>query len=490
MYAVLLFVRRRGKIIGMNPGRLSRRRFIGGAALFAATPPFAAWAGGQVDVSAAKSKKKAKKGKDAIAAFRAIYETPDGRATGHIWCRRAYLDIAGRIPTADEAKAFAADASPDKRARLVDRLLGSDDFADYWAMRYCDIFRVKSEFPINLWPNAVYVYHRRIRESVEKDESWLSFAQGLLTATGSNFRDPETNLLRASAKRTAEGLSEVASLTFLGEASTEYAGYFASVGFKSTREWKEEIVYFEPSGRTPAEFAKRLAGDLNGRFAAAQVRRVWEWIFCSPPTAADEKRLVEAYRRDNYRLKPLLRSIVLSDAYAQGSVTGTFPVRRLDAEVLDDAICSLTNSKREYQSIAPEPFTFLPPERKSVLIEDGSISNAFLILFGRPARDSGLMTERHNDVTAKQRLYLFNSGKLYSRLAKITDNKQFHSRSYDAMVTDLYWRFLSRPPAAVELKMLDRQQDKARKISGKVQWRVPKDVAWCLLNSKEFLFRT
>ena len=455
--------------------------------MFAAAQPFTSWAAGQSRVPAAKPKKTGKSSN--AAAFRAIYETPDGRATDHIWCRRAYLDIAGRIPTVEEAKAFADDKSADKRTRLVDRLLASDDFADYWTMRYCDIFRVKSEFPINLWPNAVYVYHRRIRESVANDESWLSFAHGLLTASGSNFRDPETNFLRASAKRTAEGLSEVASLTFLGEASAGYADYFASVGFKSTREWKEEIVYFEPSGRTPADFAARLAGDLNGRFAAAQVRRVWEWIFCAPPPAADEKGLVAAYRRDGYRLKPLLRSIVLSDAYAQGSVTGTFPVRRLDAEVLDDAICSLTNSRREYQSIAPEPFTYLPPERKSVLIEDGSISNAFLILFGRPARDSGLMAERRNDVTAKQRLYLFNSGKLYARLSKITDGKQFHSRPYEAMFKDLYWRFLARPPAAVELAMLDRQMRQAKNISGRAQWRVPKDLAWCLVNSKEFLFR-
>ena len=471
---------------------LSRRHFIGQTAVFAAVPPFAALAGGKGPDAKGKpaNGRKGKKRKDVSAEVRAIYETSDGRATSCVWCRRAYLDLAGRIPTMEEAKAFAADTAPDKRTRLVDRLLAAEDFADYWAMRYCDILRVKSEFPINLWPNAVYVYHRRIRESVAKDESWLDFACALLEASGSNFRDAETNFLRASAKRTAEGLYEMASLTFLGEASAEYAGYFAPVAFKSTREWKEEIVYLEPSGDlTPARFAARLKGDLNSRFAAAQARRVWEWIFCGTPSADEEKRLVESYRRGDYRLKPLLRDIVLSDAYAQGSVTGTFPVRRLDAEVLDDAICALTGSKREFQSIAPEPFTFLPPERKSVLIEDGSISNAFLILFGRPARDSGLMSERHNDVTAKQRLYLFNSGKLYGRLAKITDSKKFHAQPYAAMLEELYWRFLGRPPAARERDILNRQVKAMGKISGKVQWRLPKDVAWCLVNSKEFLFR-
>ncbi len=448
----------------------TRRRFIGCTAAFAVAEPFVSLA--------------------ADDPVRSVYETPDGRATPSIWCRRAYLDLAGRIPTMEEAKAFAADAAPEKRSRLVDKLLASEDFADYWAMRYCDILRVKSEFPINLWPNAVYVYHRRIRESVAKDESWLDFARSLLTATGSNFRDSETNFLRASAKRTAEGLSEVASLTFLGEPTAEYAGYFASVAFKSTREWKEEIVYFEPGGRTPADFAARLAGDLNDRFAVAHAGRVWQWIFCAPPPQDKGKELARHFAADGFRLKPFLRRIVLSDAYAQGSVTGSFPVRRLDAEVLDDAICSITGAKREYQSIAPEPFTYLPPERKSVLIEDGSISNAFLILFGRPARDSGLMAERHNDVTAKQRLYLFNSGRLYNRLAKITDSKTFHKQTYAEMFEELYWRFLGRPPAAFEKKVLERHLRQAKKISGKVQWRLPKDIAWCLINSSEFLFRT
>ena len=461
---------RNGRMNSMFSGWITtRRRFIGYSAAFSAAGPFVALA--------------------ADDPVRSVYETSDGRATSSVWCRRAYLDLAGRIPTMEEAKAFAADVAPDKRSRLVDKLLASEDFADYWAMRYCDILRVKSEFPINLWPNAVYVYHRRIRESVAKDESWLDFARSLLAATGSNFRDPETNFLRASAKRTAEGLSEVAALTFLGEPTAEFAEYFASVTFKSTREWKEEIVYLEPGGRTPDEFAARLAGDLNGRFAAAHASRVWQWIFCAPPSQEQTKELAQYFAKDGFRLKPFLRRIMLSDSYAQGSVTGSFPVRRLDAEVLDDAICSITGAKREYQSIAPEPFTFLPPERKSVLIEDGSISNAFLLLFGRPARDSGLMTERHNDVTAKQRLYLFNSGRLYARLGRLTDGKAFHKRSYTVIFEELYWRFLGRPPAAFEKTVLERHLRQAKKISGKAQWRLPKDVAWCLINSSEFLFR-
>jgi|GEM_PF-155820 len=61
---------------------------------------------------------------------------------------------------AREAGAFLQDRDPGKRAALIDRLLARDEFADYWAMKWSDLLRVKSEFPINLWPNAVQAYHR------------------------------------------------------------------------------------------------------------------------------------------------------------------------------------------------------------------------------------------------------------------------------------------------------------------------------------------
>ena len=44
--------------------------------------------------------------------------------------------MIGTLPTADEARAFLADTSPDKRAKLIDRLLERPEYADYWAMRW------------------------------------------------------------------------------------------------------------------------------------------------------------------------------------------------------------------------------------------------------------------------------------------------------------------------------------------------------------------
>ena len=199
-------------------------------------------------------------------------------------------------------------------------------------------------------------------------------------------------------------------------------------------------------------------------------------------------------------LKDTLREIVLSAEYARGSVTGGFPARRLEAEVLDDAFCALSGSARNYQSPAPEPFTFLPPERPTVCIEDGSISSGFLSLFGRPARDTGLMEERGQDVTAKQRLYLFNSGKLHQQLGRIVTppgklpdgtTNPYYRLPFPKRVDDLYWKFLARSATLPERQLINSlwQKRGGGKKKGPRPFETLRDVAWCLVNSKEFIFR-
>jgi len=396
------------------------------------------------------------------------WERADGAATDAVFCRRVYLDFAGRIPTGKEAREFAK--NPD-RAALVDRLLASEDFADYWSMRFADILRIKSEFPINLWPNAVYVYHRRVRDFVRNDEPWDAFARKLVTATGSDFRDAEVNFLRATADRSAEGLARVAVKTFLDEDLERWerkdrdfaVAAFSGVRFKSTREWKEELVYTEGDDGRGA-FAAWLTGAQRARFAAAFEGRVFHWIFgCR---RLEGRALGALALTCGLSLKTLCRAIAHSPEYARGSVRGGFPLRRLDAEVLSDALGELVGFPREYRSIAPEPFTFLPKGRKSVLIEDGSISSSFLSLFGRPPRDSGDLAERSNQVTAKQRLFLLNSGVIYDRLRRL---KGDHA--------NVYWRFLGRAPTPAERRIFTE-----RKVS-------VRDLAWCIVNSREFLYR-
>ena len=438
--------------------QVSRRAFLGSAAALALFRDGFAAPGGDMKVFAPNG----------------------GQAADFLMCRRLYLDICGRIPTPDEVTAYTTSRDVKKREKLIDQLLDSDDYADYWSMRYCDVLRVKSEFPINLWPNAVYVYHRRIRESILRDEPWNDFARAMLFARGSNFRVPEVNFLRATAEKTPEGISEAVTSALLLDPTAKYARYFSRVGFKSTREWKEVVVYLKPGPEdaTPNAFMAELEGPLASRFFATPVQRVHWWIYGTLAKGGVLDRWVSAFRSGGWRLKPLLRYVFNHSDYRRGPGKGGFPARRLDAEVLDDAICSLTGSVRSFGSTAPEPYSFLPPARKSILVEDGSIASSFLLLFGRPARDTGLLEERNNAITAKQRLYLYNSSKLWRDLGRMVGRAEFKALSHKDQIVDLYMRFLSRPPVKDELFYLDQKNN----INAR-------DVAWYILNSREFLYR-
>ena len=122
---------------------------------------------------------------------------PANLSSDAVFLRRAFLDVIGTLPTAQEASQFLADPDPDKRAALIDRLLERDEFADYWAMKWSDLLRVKAEFPINLWPNAAQAYHHWIRAAIRENKPYDRFVRELLTASGSNFREAPVNFYRA-----------------------------------------------------------------------------------------------------------------------------------------------------------------------------------------------------------------------------------------------------------------------------------------------------
>ncbi len=104
-------------------------------------------------------------------------------------------------------------------------------------------------------------------------------------------------------------------------------------------------------------------------------------------------------------MKHVYRLILNSSTYQLSSISSSTPperessfahalMRPLDAEVLIDALNQITGAGEEYSSAIPEPFTFIPPDKRSIALADGSIRSAFLETFGRPPRDTGLASER------------------------------------------------------------------------------------------------
>jgi len=241
-----------------------------------------------------------------FAQWKRLRIRPAGRCTDEVFVRRVYLDVIGTLPSAQEAREFLRDRDPDKRRALIDRLLEREEFADYWAMKWSDLLRVKAEFPINLWPNGAQAYHRWIRTSIRENKPYDRFVREMLTASGSNFRVPQVNFYRAVQSREPQAIAQAVALTFMGARAEKWpkerlagmAAFFSRLGYKSTSEWKEEIVFFDPLRRPvgpamfpdgttaslapdqdPREvFANWLIDPKNPWFTRNIVNRVWSWL--------------------------------------------------------------------------------------------------------------------------------------------------------------------------------------------------------------------
>jgi hypothetical protein len=475
-----------------------------------------------------------------FASLRQQGIAPARLASDAVFVRRAYLDVIGTLPTADEARAFIEDRDAGKRAALVERLLARDEFADYWAMKWCDTLRVKSEFPINLWPNAVQAYHRWIRTAIRDNVPYDRFARELLTASGSNFRDAPVNFYRAVQSREPRAIASAVALTFMGERTDAWpkerldgmAAFFSQIGYKPTGEWKEEIVYFDPDktgsrqamlpdgtiarlepGTDPRQvFASWLTSPSNPYFARAAVNRTWYWLVgrgiihepddIRPGNPPSHPELLAALERElvtsRFDMKQVVRLILNSSTYQLSSIPASAPpapesrfayaiVRPLDAEVLIDALNQITGMGEQYSSAIPEPYTFIPPDQRSIALADGSIRSAFLETFGRPPRDTGLASERAAQPTAAQRLYLLNSADVQRKLQQGPRLQALLLRQTSPLgaVTSLYLTILSRYPTDEELRAVTAYTQAA----GANRRGVAQDLAWALVNSAEFGMR-
>ena len=488
-----------------------------------------------------------------------------------VFVRRAYLDVIGTLPTATEAQAFIQD--PDtktKRARLIDGLLERPEFVDYWAMKWGDILRIKAEYPVNLWPNAAQAYHRWVRDSIVANKPYDKFARELLTASGSNFRIGPVNFYRAMQNRTPDIIAGAVALTFMGTRIDSWstnrvaglAACFSQIGYKSTREWKEEHVFWDPLNtgawaantnpatpttaptncpplvaifpdgtkvkllpdKDPREvFADWLITPKNPWFKCAIVNRIWYWLLGrgiihepddirpdNPPSnPALLGYLEKEFVASHYNLKYLYRLILNSQTYQLSAMPrfitpvaeanfASYGLRRLDAEVLIDAINKITGATDLYTSPIPEPFTYFPEDMPAIGIGDGSITSPFLFLFGRSARVTGLETERNNKPVPAQWLHLLNSSHIQRKLEQgpklmaIIDSR----RKPAEIVEELYLTVLSRFPTTDEVQnaeaygpLTTTSKPGAKEpvvVKRREDWI---DITWSLINSTEFLYR-
>jgi hypothetical protein len=136
---------------------------------------------------------------------------PSPPADDATFIRRAYLDTIGKLPAADEARAFLADTAPDKREKLIDSLLARSEFVDYWAYQWSDVLLVNGTL---LRPEAVKAFYGWIRQRVEENTPWDEFARQVVTARGNSLENGSTNFY--ALHQDPESMTENVSQAFLG----------------------------------------------------------------------------------------------------------------------------------------------------------------------------------------------------------------------------------------------------------------------------------
>jgi hypothetical protein len=490
---------------------------------------------------------------------------PSESCSDEAFVRRAYLDLLGISPPAQSARAFVLDQSPAKRARLIDELLERPEFAEFWALKWCDLLRAEERL---LDRKGIELFHQWVRQSIAEHKPLDQFAREIIAARGSTYKNPAANFYRAT--RTAMERGEAAAQLFLGtrvqcaqchnhpfdrwtqDDYYDWQRVFARLGYKvlenrrrdtvDGHEFKgEQIVYVSGSGDvknprtgapakprflgeklncdTTAEdeltaLAKWVASPSNPFFAKAQVNRVWYHLFgrgiveplddfraSNPPSHPD---LLEALASDlvnhGFDLRQLIRAIMNSRTYQLSATPNDTNVsdeanfshslvRRLSAEQLLD-------SQSEVLGV-PAHLVGYPLGTRAVQLagalaerkrdERKSEVDQFLASFGKPPRLLPTECERACEPTMGQAFQMMNGPVLNEMLAEkenILGKLLASDKSSEQIVTDLYWSALTRAPSGDELSKLASYLAEAKDRRAALE-----DIAWSLLNSKEFLFR-
>jgi hypothetical protein len=502
-----------------------------------------------------------------FAKLRTLRMNPSGLCGDSEFVRRAYLDLLGLLPTAEEARAFVADTRADKRGRLVDALLERPEYADFWALKWADLLRIEER---SLDRKGVQAFHHWIRQSVAENKPLDEFVRELIAARGSTYTNPPANYYRAN--RDAVSRAVATAEVFLGtrlqcaqchnhpfdrwtqDDYYSWAAVFARVDYKIIENKRrdkndkhefvgEQVVFTSDKGdvtndRTGKPAEPRLLGEAgasgrfshdeerldraaawvtspkNALFAKAQVNRIWYHLMgrgivdpiddfraTNPPSHPELlDKLAADFVAHQFDVKYVIRLVMNSRTYslswvpnetnAEDEVNYSHAVpRRLTAEQLLDCEHEVASVPAEFNGYPVGIRAAQVPGTEAVRSRDQrpASADAFLKSFGKPARELTCECERSSDAGMGQVFQLISGPEITSLLAR-TDNRigtlVNSGLSNEKVVDELYWTALSRAPTAEELASMTKY------IAGaKDRRKAVEDVAWAILNAKEFVLR-
>ncbi len=473
--------------------------------------------------------------------------------------RRVTLDIAGRLPTEGEATEFLASRAEDKRDRVIDSLLQSPEYADYFANKWTALLKNRRDDTSDIVSN--FAFFAWVRDSLLANKPYDQFVRELLAATGTVIGNPPVAWYKR-VKDPKQQIEDVAQL-FLGVrmqcaqchhhpferwSQDDYyalSAFFSQVGRKPSSTRGEDLIFHKrgiavatnvrtglplkpaalgdtvPNITADADPRLRLADWMSSKnnpfFAKALVNRYWKHFFqrglvepeddirdTNPPTnPALLGDLEKHFVASGFDLKDLVGVITRSQAYqlsetpnqhnlADRQNYSRYYPRRLQAEVLLDAIDYLAGTQTDFAN--------LPPGTRAIALPDNSYnkSSPFLKVFGRPEGASVCECERVQSSSLAQSLHMINASDLKSKLASPTGRAQRlakEAKPVEAKVRELYLVAFSRGPDPDELKIATDYLAEPRVDSNGKPMNAQKaalenyqDLIWALVNTKEFLF--
>ncbi|HEY7328943.1 MAG TPA: DUF1549 and DUF1553 domain-containing protein [Gemmataceae bacterium] len=146
-----------------------------------------------------------------FAKLKMLSIPPSDVCTDAEFIRRAYLDVCGIVPSPKETNDFLADKSPNKRAKLIDALLEHSEYADFWTLKWADIFR-SSRKAIEV--KGTHVFQRWLHDRIADNTGFDAMVREMLTASGSTFANPPANYYRVA--RDPQNLAETTAQLFFG----------------------------------------------------------------------------------------------------------------------------------------------------------------------------------------------------------------------------------------------------------------------------------
>lgn len=416
--------------------------------------------------------------KHIFTKLKAVGMPPSEICSDSTFIRRVSLDITGRLPTVKATKAFLADQDPAKRDKLIDQLLDSPEYADFFANKWSALLRNKRTK--TSYQRGNFAFHGWIRDSLDQNKPYDQFVREVVAASGEVDQHPPVAWYR-EVKTVQNQLEDVSQL-FLGtriqcaqchhhpfekwsqEDYYKLSAFFSQVGREKTRFPDEEMI-FHKRGVAKATNKKNnqpvqpaglgadspeltvdddprhalvdwMSKDGNPFFSHTLVNRYWKHFFGrglvdpeddmreTNPSVNPEllEELASTFVANKFDMKQLIRDICRSKTYQFSSIPNDYNVkdkhnfaRHYPQRLQAEVLLDSIDDLTQVRT----GFSGLPPGTRATMLPDNSYNNGsyFLSVFGRPDNASACECERSGDASLAQSLHLINSKDIQNKLS-------------------------------------------------------------------------